>query len=268
LTQGSRASTLAVGTEARVDENTGFTWAGGHLGDYAEHHVQVAELIDWGALAAAEMAPEEREAQRALWLDHARDEYRALGQFSDLLADLFQCSAPVDVIACASRLIRDEVRHVDLCLRVVRALGGAEGDVKDLQWPRQRTDQPAIDRVARAMLCNLYIAETAALHIISTARKRESNAELRAVMQAILGDESFHSRFGWHWMAQNWEHIPQRARDYATEALPQTFARLHDHMPRFLAEAVEVSIRETMIPHLAMLGIDGQAAWDRRHVSG
>lgn len=61
---------------------------------------------------------------RGSWALRALDEVRSLHAFSELLTELSSVRAPFDVMGVAVRIVRDEARHVELCRRMVRALGG------------------------------------------------------------------------------------------------------------------------------------------------
>src|SRR5687767_742605 len=64
------------------------------------------------------------ERGRNAWRGATLNEYRSLAAFVDLLADMTKMGFPFDVLSTAARVVRDEARHVEICRRMVEALGG------------------------------------------------------------------------------------------------------------------------------------------------
>src|SRR5262249_34625565 len=58
------------------------------------------------------------------WQARLLDEYRSQVAFTDLLLQLTELGFSFDVLGTAVRVVRDEARHVELCRRMVHALGG------------------------------------------------------------------------------------------------------------------------------------------------
>jgi len=66
------------------------------------------------------------DAQRAL----ALGEYTAVDLFARLASALALNGAPFDIVAAATRVPSDEIRHADLTFRMARLLAGQEIEVK------------------------------------------------------------------------------------------------------------------------------------------
>lgn len=263
-------------SESTAPSNGAFTMStDGPLAVDADVHLEVDQAVVWGQLRPGDFDGSEREQQRRLWSEHAADEYRAMVTFSGLVLDLVETRASLETIACASRLIRDEARHVALCLRVATALSAPGASVvrpDDVVRSILTHREPGIDaarrRVAETMLTGLYVAETASLYIIRTARKRERHPILRAVMGLILKDESFHSRLGAEWLAKHWAEQPEAVHKAAPGALATAFGRLRRGMPPFLVEAIDEAATSTILPTLEKLGLPARDAWDAALSSG
>lgn len=234
---------------------------------FAEKHLSTLPASDWVALADWDLPDVSRKELQALWWDHAADEYRALSQFSHLMADMVQIGAPMPWIGCVSRLIRDETRHVLLCVKAAAALG-MDVSSQHLQAARPDTDVGPVARIARHLLTTVYAAETVALDLIGWARDRETIPPLKAVMTAILADESFHSRFGFLWLRDNWNHLDSAAQAAALESLPIALQRLSTGVGPVLQPIACSTIEKTIVPALETLGISALAAWEQGKKTG
>lgn len=230
---------------------------------FAEKHLSVLPASDWEVLAHYELPDTQRAELQALWWEHATDEYRALSQFSYLLADMLQVGAPLSWLGCASRLIRDETRHVALCVKAAAALG-MDPSAQHFSAVRPNTDVTPMARIVRHMLTTVYCSETVALELIGWARERETIPPLKSVMTAILADESFHSRFGFLWLRDHWNHLDTVSRTTALDALPVALWRLSNGLPPILRPVADSAITGIILPALDSLGIDAQRAWEQR----
>ena len=54
------------------------------------------------------------------------DEYRSQVAFTDLLANMTTAGFAFDLLGVAVRVVRDELRHVELCRRMINVLGGSD----------------------------------------------------------------------------------------------------------------------------------------------
>ncbi len=153
------------------------------------------EAICW-SIDRSRYEPREVERGRRSWIMRMLDEYRSMVSFGELFSQLTELQAPLDVIASASRVLKDEVRHVDLCRRMVDALGGVGGADQEPRWVRSDPARPLRERVLRSVVASLAIGETASAAMIGGVRQEASDPTARAVLTQMLSDESFHGRFG------------------------------------------------------------------------
>lgn len=249
------------------------TWSwrreGGALTTVADKHLGLvdAETIDWSSLGASVMAAGERERRRRAWIVRGHDEYRSMVAFAELLQELTELAAPVDVVGAAARIVRDETRHVALCARVVDALGGL-GDPRaagEPSWVRSDRGRPVRDRVAMTMIASLCIGETISAAMIADAREKETDAALCAVTTLILADEAIHGRIGFAWADATWRGLPLSTRLYVESSLPTVFEALTDQQQTEERRVLfEQTMSDIVLPRLDAVGVRAARAWDGR----
>jgi hypothetical protein len=133
---------------------------------------------------------------RAAWEARLCDEYRSQVALTVLLADLTTAGFSFDVLGAAIRVVRDEARHVELCRRMVNALGGSdqiEGEVAHVT----AEGDTAVERVLDLTLGFLCIGETLSARLIAAVRSKATDPLAHAVLTEMLADESIHGQFGW-----------------------------------------------------------------------
>lgn len=140
-----------------------------------------AEVVTWG---------------REAWEARLCDEYRSQVALTQLLADLTALGFAFDVLGAAIRVVRDEARHVELCRRMVRALGGNDevtGEVAHVT----AEGETVLDRVVDLTLGFLCIGETLSARLIAAVRQNATDPLAHAVLTQMLADESIHGQLGW-----------------------------------------------------------------------
>ena len=231
------------------------------------------EAFDWEALDASAYAPEVRERGRRAFVLRALDEQRSLLAFTQLLGELCEAGAPIDVIGSLSRVVRDEARHVDLCDRVVKKLGGWDAKVPEPNWVRSNPKTPVKRRILATVIGSLCVGETVSVHMIKAVRENATDPVVHAVLTQMLADESFHSRFGWYWI----ESMPLDDADrafaqrYLERLIPnlvkqlapmQSARRQHVASPfgsassEARAEAYRAAVEKTILPGFDKAGLD------------
>jgi hypothetical protein len=133
---------------------------------------------------------------RAAWEARLCDEYRSQVALTQLLADLTQEGFSFDVLGAAIRVVRDEARHVELCRRMVLALGGSDlidGEVAHVT----AEGDTGVERVLDLTLGFLCIGETLSARLIGAVRAKATDPLAHAVLTEMLADESIHGQFGW-----------------------------------------------------------------------
>src|SRR3954463_5925253 len=79
--------------------------------------------IHWDAFDVTAYPAAELDAAASLWRERAVQEMHSLALFTELASQLHLLGAPLDWSGAFARMIADEVRHTDLCLRMCDALG-------------------------------------------------------------------------------------------------------------------------------------------------
>lgn len=151
----------------------------------------------FAAFDATAYTDEERAWGRAAWQMRALDEYRSQVAFTELLHELTQLGASFDVIGTCVRVVRDEARHVELCRRMVLALGGTSVIPGAPNWVTSSKALPLRERVLATALSSLCIGETLSVRLLAAVRDETVDPLTRAVITTFVADESIHGRFGW-----------------------------------------------------------------------
>ena len=139
---------------------------------------------------------------RRAWTLRTNDEYRSMVAFSELTHLCAEMHAPLDVIALSSRLIRDEVRHVELCSQMTNLTGGRMAKAPTPQYARTNPKQSTRTRALHHAIGSCAIGETISVTMLAGTRDHCTDPVAKATLTQMLKDESFHSRFGWLWMPQ------------------------------------------------------------------
>jgi hypothetical protein len=215
----------------------------------------------------------------------ATGEYEAVDLFSRIAAGLAINGAPIDLVAAATRVAADEIRHADYAFRFAALLGGTD-DVR-IDVRSKRAEQRWGTRMDLGMLDLLMIeipavGEALACALIAASRKRARDPVARALYTSILGDEVHHTRLGWYylaWRAPQWSAAErQRAADRAGEVVADVERRFwwgRDAPPgsrkaaRALGvleslgqrEVIRQIMEEEIVPALDELGLGASHAW-------
>ncbi|MCZ7687003.1 MAG: ferritin-like domain-containing protein [Sandaracinaceae bacterium] len=226
-------------------------------GPFAKTHADFTEVdaFDWAALGASVTDPRARERGRRSFVLRALDEQRSLLAFSELMSELCEAGAAIDVIGSLARVIRDEALHVDLCDRVVGALGGWDERAPEPQWVRSNKRLPLKRRVLATVLGSLCAGETISVQMIRGVRESATDPVVHAVLTRMLADESFHSRFGWWWL----EAMPLDGEERAWA--DRYLARLLPHLAAQLAPPAAVSRPYVPSPSGSMSAEERQEAF-------
>ena len=252
-------------------------------GPFAKTHAAFTRTadFDFGAVGASVEDPQERERGRRSFILRALDEQRSLLAFSELLTELCVTGAPIDVIGSMSRVVRDEAHHVDLCDKVVKALGGWGAKSPEPGWVRTNKKLSLKRRTLQMVLGSLCIGETVSVAMIAGVREHTTDPATHEVMTRLLADESFHSRFGWWWL----ESMPlsdedhEFAQSYLERLLPSVQASIrpkagslgkpHRYSPFGSMSAGErdrafvATMEDRILPGFDRAGLEATAIWRR-----
>ncbi len=146
------------------------------------------------------------------WQRRTLDEYRSQVGFTEFLMELTTFGASFDILSVAVRVVRDEARHVELCRRLVVALGGSSVIPGAPQWTRSDATRPLLERVLSTTIGSLCIGETLSAALLGATHKVTTLPIAREVTRVLAADESIHSQFGWLLLGALWPHTPAKTR--------------------------------------------------------
>jgi len=160
-------------------------------------------------------APEVVERVAASWRKLREDERRSVVGASLVAADLARLGAPTEILGAAARLVDDEIRHVEICSRVLDALGAPspEGALPDLTDPLCGA-QAVEARCARMLLAGFAVGEPMSAACFAAARRRAREPLIRWALTELLRDEARHGPFGIRagaWVVRSWTSEQRRA---------------------------------------------------------
>jgi hypothetical protein len=138
------------------------------------------------------------------WQLRTLDEYRSQAGFSEFLMEVTELGCAFDIITASVRVVRDEARHVELCRRLVNALGGSDEIPGEPKWVRSDDREPLGVRVVQTLAGSLCIGETISTAILAATRKVTKDPLAKEVVTALTRDESFHGQLGWTLLPQLW----------------------------------------------------------------
>ncbi len=172
----------------------------------------------------------EREAKRRLpaavraqglaaWRHRALDEYRSQVGFTEFLAEVTELGCSYDILTAAVRLVRDEARHVELCRRMVAALGGDDLVPGTPHYVHSDKSLPLFERVLATTVASLCVGETFSVAFLVASRDHATHALSRVALEQLAKDESIHSQLGWRLLPMLWPLAPKAARRYLTRSL-------------------------------------------------
>ncbi len=154
--------------------------------------------VDWASFDRSSFDPDLLAAARELWSHRAFTEFHSLTHFTQLSSQLHALGAPLDWSGAFARMISDEARHAELCLRMVEALGG-EGDLRlpTLDSVHLRVSGPLRAHVRSTVISAFCIGETLSGRMFKRCLAGATIPLAREVVTAILIDETFHAELGW-----------------------------------------------------------------------
>lgn len=132
-----------------------------------------------------------------LWHERASQEMHSLALFTQIASQLHLLGAPLDWSGAFARMIADEVRHTDLCLRFCEVLGRpARPDIDPAGLHLLAAASPRA-HVRQTIVSAFCIGETISGRMFKRARRAADVPLARDVVTAILVDETFHGELGW-----------------------------------------------------------------------
>ncbi|MFO0594880.1 MAG: hypothetical protein U0228_06240 [Myxococcaceae bacterium] len=165
---------------------------------------------------------------RESWELRTLDEYRSQVGFTDFLLQLTELGGAFDTLTAAVRVVRDEARHVELCRRLVRALGGSDVIPGEPNWVRADVTESQRVRVVMMITGSLCIGETLSTALLAATRDVTTDALAKGVVTALTRDESFHSQLGWTLLAQLWPVLTAKERKRVEQRITSDLHSAHE----------------------------------------
>jgi hypothetical protein len=137
----------------------------------------------------------------ARWKKRMVDEYTSTTVFSALVAQIVEANAPLDASAVTLKMAADELRHAEICGRVVLAMGGSnrarrETAVRPIAvHARCEPEERALRNVLTTCVSEMY-----SISFFVASLDRMKDPYLRAVTRELLADEVLHGRFGFYYL--------------------------------------------------------------------
>jgi hypothetical protein len=187
-----------------------YTWVipcpGGRAFRDATGAPSVARTIDrtdWGtaigALALADVAPEERAALADHWTEEAAFEHASIASFAQLTLDLLSVGAPPDLLEAAQRATLDEIEHARITFALATAYGGKP------VGPAALSALPGASRtlasIARSTFIDACVGESVASAALAESSRRASDPVLRDLLAKMAEDEERHAELAWRIVA-------------------------------------------------------------------
>jgi hypothetical protein len=153
--------------------------------------------IDWASFRADAFAPDVLARAAAAWAIRATQEMHSLALFTELAGHIHRLGAPLDWSGAFARMIADEVRHTDLCLRMAEALGATEPPEVDPDALHLLGARPSRAGLRQTVIAAFCVGETLSGRMFRRALRAVDVPVARDVVAAILVDETFHGELGW-----------------------------------------------------------------------
>jgi hypothetical protein len=217
----------------------------------------------------------------------ALGEYGAVDLFAHLASGMALNGAPFDLVAAASSVPADEIRHADYAMRMAKLVAGHDVTIHvDSDGLRKRwTKEIGLEELDVLMMEVAAISETLACALLSACLERASDPTARALFASIVSDEVHHARLGWYyfaWRAPQWTRADrQRVADRAGELVVKVERQFWNGRDAPAAsrkaaralgvlesagqrEAVRAVMEDEIVPALDALGLGASHAWKVR----
>jgi hypothetical protein len=190
----------------------------------AEHHRLMRRRnvpIPWEQSTVNELSLAERTRLAETWSRRSAAEYLAVSTFAVLAIDLVAAGAPADVLSLCMRAGIDEVRHAELCLRMIEIYGGKR--VMPPPGMSSLPDDPERPKLHQALANTMLVScvsETYATTVLTATRDLTTDPVAHAVLTSIYSDEVMHARLGWSYLRYGIERGGAGAIEAAAAMVP------------------------------------------------
>ena len=226
---------------------------------------------------------------RGIWRGRIVSEYESTAVFSQLSVETMEANAPIDVTATILRMAQDELRHAEICIDVVAALGDREpvaAPARLALLPPHGGAAPE-ERALRNIIYGCCLSETVNAARFVDALDTTVDPYMRQATRRLLTDEALHAQFGFLYLElwRDWLAERPDVRERLGRFLRLGFATLerdlsgaavryappspdeaalglspHERLP----ETFQRTIEEAIVPALAAFDIDAATAWRTR----
>ena len=149
------------------------------------------------------------------WTALCEDERDSVIAATMVAGDLARLGAPPAILAAATRVIQDEVRHVGVCETVLDRLGARPPEIAAEKRRRGIGDDPSIERrTALALVAGFGVGESMSAGCFAAARRPCREPLFRWALTEILRDEARHGGFGieaGQWLIRDWSAVDRQA---------------------------------------------------------
>jgi hypothetical protein len=180
--------------------------------------------IAWDAFDASAFDAATLDRAALAWGARALQEFHSLALFTDLSGKVQLLGAPLDWSGAFARMIADEVRHTDLCLRLCERLGRpVTPEIREDEM-RLGSDDTLRVHVRDVVVAAFCIGETISGRMFRRALRAATVPLARDVVAAIVVDETFHGELGWELGALLMRDLADDERAILVARLPVLFA--------------------------------------------
>ena len=194
---------------------------------------------DWSAAASprlADLDPATRRALAAAWERDARYEHASVASFARLALELLAVAAPAELVRDAQQAMGDEIRHAELCFALAGAYAGAPLGPGPIPIDGA-LGRASLAAMAAAAVREGCIGETVAALAALEARDAATDPAARAVLDAIVDDESAHAFMSWRLVAWAFRSGSAEVR----EAIAAAFASPVEAVAETLPEGIDAA---------------------------
>lgn len=167
----------------------------------SREHAAIAQprkgTVQWEAFDRSAYDDDALDDAAELWSTRAVQEMHSLALFTELTGQLHLLGAPLDWSGAFARMIADEVRHTDLCLRMCEALGRPASPTIEPDELHLLSASSPRSHVRQTIVAAFCIGETLSGRMFRRALRAADVPLAREVVAAIVVDETFHAELGW-----------------------------------------------------------------------
>jgi hypothetical protein len=187
------------------------------------------EAMPWGTLDARPIPADALIAARKAWTGAAFQEHRTGIACAATLRALYECRAPLDLIALAARFPMDELAHVELCARMAMELGGGTEIQHDPDQLIVDADEalPPLLRAADMIVRFFCVGEALSIPLLKGTWRAARHPLPRAVLGRIVRDEAAHGTFGFTFLDWALPRLGTDERRHLARAADGTIRAIH-----------------------------------------